>query len=62
MQLVVTQHQIHDYKAAFQSYERALAICMKLFGQEHERTAHCYMHVKVTQAKANQNRAIYILS
>ena len=40
---------MHDYHAALQSNQRALAICMKLFGEEHERTAHCYRHVKVAQ-------------
>ena len=67
-ELGVTQLQMHDYKAALRSYERALGIYMKLFGEEHERTVHCYMQVKVAQdllwkdRKANQNRAICILS
>ena len=67
-ELGVTQHQMHDYKAALQSHQRALAIRIKLFGEDHERTAHCYMHVKVTQEllckdrKTNRKKAICILS
>ena len=41
-ELGVTQHQMHDYKAARHSHQRALAICIKLIGQEHESTADSY--------------------
>ena len=30
---------MHDYKAALQSHQRALAIRIKLFGEEHKSTA-----------------------
>ena len=33
---------MHDYKAAFQSHQRALAIRIKLFGEEHVITADKY--------------------
>ena len=59
---------MHDYKAALYFYQRALAIRIKLLCEEDERTAHCYMHLKVAQEllckdkKTNQKRAICILS
>ena len=59
---------MHVYKVALQSYQRALAIRMKLFEEEHESTADSCMHVKITQElickdrKTNQKGAICILS
>ena len=44
-----TQHTMHDYKAAFHSHKRALAIRIKLFGEEHESTADSYRELGVTQ-------------
>ena len=40
---------MHDYKAALQSHQRALAIRIKLFGEEHESTADSYRELGVTQ-------------
>ena len=45
----MTQHEMKDYKAALQSKERALAIRIKLFGEEHESTAESYRDLGVTQ-------------
>ena len=42
MDLVVTQHQIHDYNEAFYSSQRALLIRIKLFGEKHVITADKY--------------------
>ena len=44
-----TQHTMHDYKAALYSHKRALAIRIKLFGEEHESTADSYRELGVTQ-------------
>ena len=40
---------MHDYKAAFYSDQRTLAIPVKLFGAEHESTADRYRQLGVTQ-------------
>ena len=40
---------MHDYKAALYSHKRALAIRIKLFGEEHESTADSYRELGVTQ-------------
>ena len=40
---------MHDYSAALQSHQRALAIHLKLFGEEHESTADGYTELGVTQ-------------
>ena len=40
---------MHDYKASLQSKERALAIHIKLFGEEHESTANSYKGLGTTQ-------------
>ena len=40
---------MHDYKAALQSDQCALAIRIKLFGEEHESTADSYFSLGVTQ-------------
>ena len=40
-----------DYKAALQSKERALAIRIKLFGNEHESTADSYRTLGVTRER-----------
>ena len=42
MDLVLTQHQIHDYNEAFYSSQRALLIRIKLFGEKHVITADKY--------------------
>ena len=47
--LGVTQYNMDDYSAALQSHQRALAIRIKLFGEEHESTADSYMDLGVTQ-------------
>ena len=46
--LAVTQHAMHDYKAALQSKQRALTLRIKLFGEEHESTADTYRTLGVT--------------
>ena len=38
-----------DYRASLQSKQRALAIRIKLFGEEHESTADSYRELGVTQ-------------
>ena len=38
-----------DYSSALQSHQRALAIRIKLFGEEHESTADSYRQLGVTQ-------------
>ena len=38
-----------DYTSALQSHQRALAIRIKVFGEEHERTADSYRQLGVTQ-------------
>ena len=40
---------MHDYTSALQSDQRALAIRIKVFGEEHERTADSYRHLGATQ-------------
>ena len=40
---------MHDYSAALQSHQRALAIRIKLFGEEHESAADSYRELGVTQ-------------
>ena len=48
-QLAVTQHMIGDFTSALQSEQRALAIRIKLFGEEHRSTADSYRQLGVTQ-------------
>ena len=40
-----------DFTLALQSHQRALAIRIKLFGEEHESTADSYRQLGVTQSK-----------
>ena len=40
---------MHDYPSALQSHQRALAICIKVFGEEHESTADSYRELGVTK-------------
>ena len=40
---------MHDYSAALQSHQRALAIRIKLFGEKHESTAESYSELGLTQ-------------
>ena len=40
---------MHDYTSALQSHHRALAISIKLFGEEHESTADSYRQLATTQ-------------
>ena len=46
-----------DYKAALQSKQRALAIRIKLFGEEHESTADSYFSLGVTQHEMKDYKA-----
>ena len=48
---------MHDYSAALQSEQRALAIHLKLFGEEHESTADSYGQLGVTQNKMHDYSA-----
>ena len=41
-------HAMPDYRAAVQSHQRAVAIRIKLFGEEHEGTADSYRDLGVT--------------
>ena len=56
-ELGVTQHQMHDYKAALQSHQRALAILIKLFGEEHDSTADSYKAAAQTQHQMHDYKA-----
>ena len=47
--LGVTQHAMHDYTSALHSHQPALAIRIKLFGEEQESTADSYRQLGVTQ-------------
>ena len=40
---------MHDYSAALQSLQHALAIRIKLFGEDHESTTDSYRQLGVTQ-------------
>ena len=44
---------MQDYKAALQSDQRALAIRIDLFGEEHESTAESYSQLPVTHQQMN---------
>ena len=48
---------MHDYKAALQSKQCALAIRIKLFGEEHESTADSYKTLGVTQHQMHDYKA-----
>ena len=48
---------MHDYSASLQSEQRALAIHLKLFGEEHESTADSYRQLGVTQNKMHDYSA-----
>ena len=47
--LGVTQYAMHDYTSVLQSYQRALAVRITVFEEEHERTADSYRHLSATQ-------------
>ena len=47
----VTQHMMGDFTLALQSYQRALAIRIKLFGEERKSTADIYKDRGVKQGK-----------
>ena len=49
MNVGVTQHSLGNYTAALESNKRALDIRIKLFGEEHPKTADSYHEVGVTQ-------------
>ena len=40
---------MNDYSAALQSHQRASAICLQLFGEDHVSTANSYKQLGVTQ-------------
>ena len=46
---------MQDYSAALQSQQRALAISLKLFGEEHESTADICRELGLTQRKIMQD-------
>ena len=48
---------MHDYSAALQSHQRALAIRLKLFGEDHESTADSYRLLGVAQYNMHDYRA-----
>ena len=48
---------MRDYKAALQSLQRALAILIELFGEEHESTADSYRELGVTQHQMKDYKA-----
>ena len=49
---------MHDYRAAPQSEQRALAIRLNLFGEEHAKTADSYRQVKITQDAQRKFRKV----
>ena len=49
---------MHDYSAALESHQRALAIRLKLFGEEHAKTADSYSQVKITQEAQRKWRTL----
>ena len=51
MSLCVTQNNLHNYSAALESLQHALAIRIKLFGEEHESIADSYRQLGVSQDK-----------
>ena len=55
--LGVTQRKQGDFKAALQSFQRALDIRIKLFGEEHQRTAECYRSLRKTQFRLGDFKA-----
>ena len=48
---------MNEYKAALQSHQRALAICIKLFGEEHGSTADSYRELGATQHQMHEYKA-----
>ena len=42
------EHAVRDHKAAFSSKQRALAIRLKVFGEQYESTAYSYRQLGVT--------------
>ena len=60
---------MHDYRAALQSHQPALAILLKLFGDDHKSTADSYGQLGVTQynmddycaAQQSEHHALAIL-
>ena len=47
--LGITQHSLGNFNAALDSYEHALDIRLKLFGEEHEVTAKSYFSLGISQ-------------
>ena len=50
---------MHDYNAALQSKQRALAIRIQLFGEDHKSTADSYKTLGVTQHEMQDYRAAF---
>ena len=50
---------MHEHKAAAQSKQRALAIHIKLFGEEHKSTAESYRELGVTQHEMHDFEAAF---
>ena len=48
---------MHEYRAALQSDQRALAIRIKLFGEEHESTDDSYMELGIAQHEMHDYKA-----
>ena len=48
---------MHVYSTALQSHQRALAMRIKLFGEENESTADSYRQLAVTQNKMHDDSA-----
>ena len=44
-----TLHQMQSYSGAIKSFQRALKVAIRLFGEEHPDTAQCYHSLGVTQ-------------
>ena len=49
---------MHDYSAALQSHQRALAIRLKLSEEDHAKTADSYREVKFTQDAQRKFRKV----
>ena len=45
----LTEYKMNDYKSVLQSYQKALTISLKLYGEEHSATASIYYDIGITQ-------------
>ena len=58
----VTQHALHDYKAALQCHQCLLPIRVKLFGEEHQSTADSYNSLGSTRKNCITTKQVFSLT